>query len=135
LAAEKQERPAVEADPATPSNLRPSHNIAFLRAYQIPGLSENPVRQRMVATVAYHVRMNGEGHGALPKARNQRMKSLRRNRPGALWGGHIRTGRLLALKTTQRPQFVTLDRMNARRPALSSAHVQVSRIEFNLVPL
>jgi hypothetical protein len=84
LAAEKQERPAVEADPATPSNLRPSHNIAFLRAYQIPGLSENPVRQRMVATVAYHVRMNGEGHGALPKARNQRMKSLRRNRPGAL---------------------------------------------------
>jgi hypothetical protein len=45
----------------------------------------------------------------------------------------MRTGRLLALKTTQRAQFVTLDRVHARRPAFASRHMQAPRTELNLV--
>jgi hypothetical protein len=47
----------------------------------------------------------------------------------------MRARRLFAVQTTQGPQFVALNRMDARRAPLAAADVQSAGGELNLVPL
>jgi hypothetical protein len=80
--------------------------------------------------------MDREGHaGPLAKASNQRMEALRRHRRAALGSEHVRPCGLLPLQSTHCADFVTLERMHARRPALATAHTEPARGKLDLVPL
>ena len=82
------------------------------------------------------MRVDGKWHASpLTKSGNKRMEALRRDRAASLRTKYIGVGRLLALQATERAQFVALDRVDARRPALASAYVQASGVELDLVPL
>jgi hypothetical protein len=80
--------------------------------------------------------MDRECHaGALAEANNQRVEALRRDRAAPLGSEDMRARRLFALQTTQGPQFVALDRVNAWPAALRPADVQASGVKLDLVPL
>ncbi len=56
-------------------------------------------------------------------------------RGAPILGGERAPPRGFALQTTQRSEFVALNWMQARRPALAPAHMQPTGIELNLVSL
>jgi hypothetical protein len=85
------------------------------------------VRQGEAARVPQHVRVDRKRHAsALAKARDERVKALRRHWATALRSEYMRTRRLFALQAPQGANLVTLDRMDAGRPALAAANVQAA---------
>ena len=52
----------------------------------------------------------------------------------ALRNEYIAARLALALQTAQGPEFAPTDRMNAGRPALGAAHMQLAGLEVDVVP-
>ena len=63
------------------------------------------------------------------------MEALRRDLATSLRTKYVRVGRLLPLQAAQRPQFVALNRVNARRPSFAASNVQAPGIQLDLMPL
>jgi hypothetical protein len=73
--------------------------------------------------------------GALAQPDHQGVEALRRDWATSLRTKYVGVGRLLPLQTTERPQLVALDRVNARRSSFAAPNVQAPGIQLDLMPL
>jgi hypothetical protein len=91
-----------------------------------PGLDRSSIvasiRQGVAACVPEHVRVDRKRHtGAFAQPYHKGVEAFRCDRSTSFPAEQVRAQWLLSLQPAQRAQFVALDRMDARRAALTPA--------------